>query len=358
MTIRPTLFRAVLPILALVAVLVGCSGGQEYASLPDGVSAVVAWNELRERWHIGVIGDGDRDGSILRVLCITDAAVSSDFDQDRLLPGLNIDVSLAEGEGGGSLKGVWKIDGRSWDGEDWVREQGHSPPAFVASSAENAQSLYDALRDAGTASFTSLASIDDSPLITTTFDVGALFSTPVQSTLDECKPDGLDKRFSSELATVYAYWHQELQRHWFSMVLPELSGQGRVALVCSPIAFYDQTPSWLSAHRDDHVALIASILPSDQSHLAGDATVQWSSEVVGREATRWEMVGRSLVPGSHQANLKFYDALRRSPLLDLVVRTEDADPLYFQVAGADALSAPLTGVMHGCVQEYADGYEQ
>ena len=358
MTLRPIMFRAVLPILALAAVLVGCSGEQEHPSLPDGVSAVVAWNELRERWHIGVISDGDRDGSILRVLCITEAGVSSDFDEDRLLPGLNIDVSLAEGEGGGSLKGVWKIDGRSWDGEDWVRGQGHSPPAFVASSSENAQSLYVALRDAGTASFTMLASIDDSPLITTTFDVGALFSTPLQSTLDECGPGGLDKRFSSELATIYAYWQEAMQRHWFSMVLPELSGQGRVVLVCSPSTLYDQTPSWLSTHRDDHVALIASILPSDQSDLTGDATVQWSSNVVGLEATRWEMVGRSLVPGSHQANLKFYDALRRSPLLDVVVRTEGADPLYFQVAGEDALSGPLTGVMHGCVQEYADEYGQ
>ena len=354
---RSILFSGVVPILMLAAVLVGCSGERQYERLPDGVFAAVAWNESDERWHIAVGGEGDRPDSRLRVLCITEAGNTPDRFDD-LVPGLNIDVSLAEEEGHGSLRGVWSIDDQAWDGEDWVRNQGTFPPNFEAPTPSANQSLYEALRDAETATFTSLALIDGAPLITASFDTAALFSTPLQPTLDDCDPIELNKQLSSEPLWHYAYWHPELERHWFAISLSELSGQARVFLSCAPTAFFDEAPSWLSPMGDDSVALIPVIQLEEEDRFTGETSVQWSSNTVGREFAQWEVRDGSLIPDSHRTNLKFYDALRRSNVLDFVVRQDGADDLHLQIGAATALSAPLAGVLHGCVQEYADAYEQ
>ena len=354
---RSILFSGVLPILVLTAILTGCSGERHYARLPDGVSVAVAWNESDERWHIGVIGEGDRPDSRLRVLCITEAGNTPDRFDD-LVPGINIDVSLAEDEGHGSLHGVWSLDGQAWDDEDWVRNQGTFPPNFQAPSPSANQSLYEAVRDAETATFTSLASIDGAPLIAASFDTASLFSTPLQPTLDDCDPVELNKQLSSEGVGHYAYWHPELERHWITMTLPELSGQALVYVACAPTAFYDETPSWLSPKGDDSVALIANIHLEEEDRFTGEASVQWSSNTVGREFAQWEVRDGSLSPDSHRSNLKLYDALRRSAVLDFVVRQDGADDLRLQIGGATALSAPLASILHGCVQEYADAYEQ
>ena len=364
MTNQPYLFKAVLPILALAAVLVGCTSEREYARLPDGVAAVAAWNEMRERWHVGVIGDGDRDGSILRVLCITEAGVSSDFDHDRLLPGLNIDVSLAEDDGRGSLKGVWTIDGNPWDGEDWVRDGGHSPPAFVASSSENAQSLYDALRDAETASFTSLASIDYSPLITTTFDTGALFSTPLQPSLDECKPDGLTERFSSELATIYAYWIPDSERHSISLIDRDPVADHSVMISCGPKQWTDDdAPPWIRDAKGDVYAaatLLISVEDSDSSHDQSDpptvesATVSWADSDGKERTSVWDASSGWLQPPSARENLRFIDALRGSEKLAVTIETDDAEPITMTLTGTALFGKPMGAELDACIREYAD----
>lgn len=363
MTNQPNLFKAVLPILVLAALFVGCTSAPP-ARLPDGVAAVAAWNEMRERWHVGVIGEGDRDGSILRVLCITEAGVSFDLDHDRLLPGLNIDVSLAEDDGRGSLKGVWTIDGRSWNGEDWVRDQGHSPPSFVASSSENAQSLYDALRDAETASFTSLASIDYSPLITTTFDTGALFSTPLQPSLDECGLDGLNERFSSELATMYAYWIPDSERHSISLIDRDAATDHGLILSCGPkVMTDDDAPAWIREAEGDIYAaatLLGFSGESDHDHDQTDSsmvesvTVSWVDDDGNVGTAVWEANGSWIQPPSLRENLRFIDTLRTSDELTLTVEAADQEPVEMTLTGAALFAKPIGAELETCIREYAD----
>ena len=98
---RPILFSAVLTILALAAVLVGCSGERQYARLPDNVSAAIVYNEQNERWHAAAIVAGDRPQSSLRVLCLTEEGNPDEFT-GHTHTGINIDASPGERRDGES----------------------------------------------------------------------------------------------------------------------------------------------------------------------------------------------------------------------------------------------------------------
>ena len=348
-------------LLTVVSVLSACDGSRQYRSLPDGVSAAVAWNEQRGRWHIGAFIEGDRPESLLRVLCITEAGAAPQFDDDHLLTGINIDVSIAKDEGHGSLEGEWVIDERKWDGVRWARSHGTVPPSFEAPSEQGADALYQALRDARTATFTSLASIDRRPLITTAFDIEALFSTTNQPLLDQCRNDTLHDLLPPDPVAITAYWFAEQERHHFVAGLPDLQGMAYIFLNCAPSAIYDEVPFRLSDANETEITISAGIILQEEVTLSGNPIVQWSSNVVGRERTRWKLEHRALVALSHIDQLKFYDALRRSNALDVVVEPDNPDipgGIHLQIASARALSGPLGPEIDGCFREYADTYER
>ena len=338
-------------LLTVASVLSACDGQRQYRSLPHGVGAAVAWNGDRERWHIGAFIEGDRPESLLRVLCITEADATSQFDHDYLLPGINIDVSIAKDEGHGSLEGEWVIDERKWDGVRWPRSHGTAPPSFEAPSEQGADALYQALRDARTATFTSLASIDDSPLITTTFDLTSLFVPSFDFAFDNCNAETINQRLPSP-GRIDAYWLPEQQAHFFSTTVPALRGQSLAYLICAPASLYDEFPAWLDEDAED-IALIAGLILDTEQEAA---QVVWSSNVVGRHAARWQNTDGLLTAGSHHENLKFYDALRRSDVLDLTVEIDDLPPVEIQLHGAATFAMPLANQLHGCVQDYADIY--
>ena len=377
---RPILFSAVLTILALAAVLVGCSGERQYARLPDNVSAAIVYNEQNERWHAAAIVAGDRPQSSLRVLCLTEEGKPEEHPS-RGHTGLNIDASPGERRDGESTwssssispseitdpesvwgrQWAWQLDGQPWEGGRWSMSNNTRPANLVAENEEVESAFFVDLQRAKTAEL--IGSKDEADDITIAFDLTRLFSTPLQFAIDDCDSSVIEQR-TSDYHSAYAYWHPVLERHWITMSVPELSGQAGVYLICAPTAFYDETPgwlstpSWLSPKGDDSVALIANIHLEEEDRFTGEVSVQWSSNTVGREFAQWEVRDGSLSPDSHRSNLKLYDALRRSAVLDFVVRQDGADDLRLQIGGATALSAPLTSILHGCVQEYADAYEQ
>ena len=346
---RPQLLTLLL--LSVASVLTACTPQRQYQSLPERVSAAVAWNDQRERWHIGTVIEGDRPESLMRVLCITEAEQHDQFGHDQLLDGINIDVSLAEDDGHGSTTGVWTLDGEPWPGDGWVRDHGRFPPSFQSPSAQSANALYRALRQAESATFTSLASIDDSPLISTTFDLTSLFVPSFDFAFDNCDADTINQRLPSP-GRIDAYWLPEHQSHFYSAMLPALHGQALAYLICAPVSFYDEYPAWLDDDPLD-IALIAGLILDTEQEAA---QVTWSSNVVGRHAATWQNTDGQLTAGSHRDNLKFYDALRRSEVLDLTLAIDDRPHLEIQLHGAATFAMPLANQLHSCVQHYAESY--
>ncbi|MYB23028.1 MAG: hypothetical protein F4066_05455 [Chloroflexi bacterium] len=347
----PPILRALcfLFIFTSVAVSPACGGDELRPRLPEGVTAAVAYNEPEDRWHLGAIAQGSRDGSNLRLLCIVKGEREPEFESNNRV-GLSVQVWLSEDDGQGARAGIWHLDGRRWPGDDWVRLRDHVPPSFEPGTADGAESFIADLANAKQARFTSM--IDDQPLLSTSFDTEALLSTPLQSALHDCRPETVSG-WQKTGANIYAYWRDDLQTHWYAASLPDANGEFGVFLYCGTLEFLDSWPVWLDDTPADRRVLVIGLATPDRELVWTPARVSWIADGVNAEPSQWQLGDDSLAPPSRAVQMEFYGALRRATIVQLLVEPEAGDAIEAELRTAGLWRLPLSEELHGCAAEYA-----
>ncbi|MCY3923556.1 MAG: hypothetical protein OXG27_14350 [Chloroflexi bacterium] len=346
----PPVLRALcfLFIFTSVAASPACGSDELRPRLPEGVTVAVAYSEPEDRWHLGAIAQGSRDGSNLRLLCIIAGERESEIESNNRV-GLSVEVWLAEDDGRGARTGIWHLDGRLWPGDAWVRLPGHVPPSFEPGSADGGESFLADLANAKQGRFTSM--IDDQPQLSTTFDIGALLSTPLQSALSDCRTETVSA-WQETGANVYAYWRDDLQTHWYAVSIPDTGGGLGVFLYCGPLDFLDSSPAWMQDTPSDRRVLVVGLAGRERELVEGAARVAWTADGVTAEASQWQVGDDSLAPPSRAVQVEFYGALRRAAIVELLVEPEDGDAIEAELRTAGLWRMPLNEEFHECVEEY------
>ena len=350
--------RAVVILLLVTlaaAVTAACAGQRQHRSLPDGLNAAVAWNENGDQWHLGVWLAGDRLGSNLTLLCITDPKRTPEFGSAERT-GFSIHVSLSREDGEYAFDGRWQIEGQGWDGADWERDSSWSPPRYEAPTPEDRDAFYRALRGAEIAQFTNFDR--DDPLHSTSFDVASLFATDLNLAFDDCDTETIDQ-LDWPRGSIYIYWvdnGEGWQSHWYVATSFSIDEQWLATLVCAPPEFYDEPPNWLVEEAENTPIPLVALRRLGESIAGETVMVTWGSTVVGRHSTNWEVGEYEISPTSELDTLKYYDALRRSDPLEISIQEENGALYDVQVPGTVLTELPLSREFDGCVREYADQY--
>ncbi len=378
---RPILFSAVLTILALAAILVGCSSDPP-AHLPENVTAAIVYDNHHDRWHAAAIVAGDRSRSSLRVLCLTEPGKPDEF-ASHTHAGINIDASPGVGLEGettwsGSIRPseitdpdsvwgrewVWLIDGQPWEGGRWSMSTNTSPANLVAANEEVESAFFEDLKRAKSAEL--IGSKDEADDIRIAFDLTLLFSTPVQFAIDDCDEDVIEQR-TGDYHSAYAYWPPDLELHSITLMEDDAVAERTVIISCSPKLWTDDdAPAWIRETEGGTyaaVGLFGFLDDSDDSHDSHDqtdtsmveaATVSWADSD-GEEGTAvWDVRSNSLYSPSARESLRFIDALRTSDELTLTVEAGDADPVEMTLDGAALFAKPLGAELDTCIREYAE----
>jgi len=342
--------------VGFAALAVACSD-EPPARLPDNVTVAIVYNEQAERWHAGAIVSGDRPGSFLRVVCLTEAGIP-EGDAGREHTGINIDAQPGELDGRAGLDWFWHLDGQPWSGGRWGLDHGTTPATVVASDPDEESALFHELRNARVAELSSARDGQDE--ISLQFDLTALFDTPVQFAIDDCDADVIEAR-TGDYHSAYAYWLPDFERHSISLSVPDPEGAGSLALSCGPTALTDDdAPDWIRNANGDVYAAATLFTPSDDEHLQAESP---SGEVVavswvdghGDEGTSiWDQNHGWLQPFTASDNLRFIDALRSSKQLTVTIEAPGSGPVSLILRGATLFAKPMGAELDACIREYAD----
>ncbi len=375
---RPILFSAVLTILALAAVLIGCSSDPP-AHLPENVSAAIVYDNHHERWHAAAIVAGDRSRSSLRLVCLTEAGKPDEF-AGRYHTGINIDASPGEGRKGETMSSsslrpseitdpdsiwhrewAWLIDGHPWEGGRWSMSTYTRPGNLVAANEEVESAFFDVLQRAKSAEL--IGSKDEADDIRITFDLTLLFSTPVQFAIDDCDVNVIEQR-TGDYHSAYAYWLPDLELHSITLMDDDAVAGRTVLITCNPKQWTTPgVPSWIQEPEGDVYATVALLGFSDDSDhdreqadapVVESATVSWVNGRGNEETAVWEADGGWIQPPSASESLRFIDALRTSGELTLSVQVADAEPVEMTLEGAALFAKPLGAELDTCIREYAE----
>ncbi len=376
MTNRRNLLTAALPILALAAVLSGCSADPP-ARLPEHITAVIAYNEHDERWHAGAILSGDRPYSSLTVMCLTEPGRPAD-DFGHEPTGINISASPGErpeteSSWSSSIspsditdpksvwlrKWAWRLDGQPWPGGRWSMSRHIRPARLFAESEEVESAFFDDLRDASTAEL--IGTRDEADELRIAFDLTLLFRTPVQFAIDDCDSRAIEQRAGAH-HSAYASWLPDWERHSITLMDHDPATDRRVMISCDPKARTDDdAPAWIRQAKGE-VYAAATLLGfvDDTDHEQADApavesaTVSWVDEDGNSGTAVWSVNHSWMHPSSAPENLRFIDALRRSKELIVTVEVPNAAPIEVRLQGAALFAKPMGAELDTCIREYAD----
>lgn len=346
---RPSRALCFLLIFTSVAVSAACESDKQRPRLPEGVTAAVAYNEPEYRWHLGAIAQGSRDGSNLRLLCIIAGEREPEIEPNNRV-GLSAEVWLSEDDGRGARTGIWHLDGRLWSGDAWVRLPSHVPPSFEPGSVDGGESFFADLADMKQARFTSM--IDEQPLLSTTFDVRALLSTPLQSALHDCQPETVSA-WQKTGTNVYAYWRDDLQTQWYAASLPDSNGEFYVSLYCGSLDILGSSPAGLQDTPANRRVLVIGLATRDREPVGTPARVSWIADGVNAKPSQWQVGDDSLAQPSRAVQMELYVALRRANIVELLLEPEDGDVIEAELRTAGLWRLPLSEEFHGCAEEYA-----
>ncbi len=375
---RPILFSAVLAILALAAVLVGCSSDPP-ARLPENITVAIAYNEHVDRWHAGAIVSGDRSDSSLRVLCLTEAGKPWEAS-GHTHTGINIDASPGEGREGESAwsysispseitdpesvwgrEWTWQFDGRPWEGGRWSMSTNTRPANLLPANDEVGLAFFDDLKRAETAEL--IGRKEDSDDLRITFDLTSLFLTPAQFAIDDCDENVIERR-TGDYLSAYAYWVPKGKRHSITLMDRNAVTDNTVLISCGPTPWnHDDALAWIRETEGDVYAIATLIVPwddSNQSHdqddasTAESATVSWVNGSGNVGTAVWEARRGWIQPLSARESLRFIDAVRDSAELTLTVEAADTDPVQMTLDGIAFFAKPMGAELETCIREYAD----
>ena len=378
MTNCPNLFKAALPILALAAILVGCSADPP-ARLPEHITAAIVYNEQAERWHAGAMVSGDRPYSSLRVLCLTEEGKPG-IDAGDSHTGINVDASPGEQQEGESTwsssvnpsditdpesvwgrEWSWQFDGQPWQGGRWRMSTNTRPANLVAESEEVESAFFDDLQRAKTAEL--IGSREGADDLKITFDLSSLFGTPAQFAIDDCDGGAIEQR-AGEYHSAYAYWLPDWERHSITLIDRDPAADRRVIISCSPKGWTDDdAPAWIrEAKGDIHVAatLMGFVDDSEHDHeqanapVVESATVSWVDDDGNAGTAVWQVNHSWMHPPSAAENLRFIDALRGSEELTVTVELPDAAPIEVRLRGAALFAKPMGAELDTCIREFAE----
>ena len=378
MTIRPSQFKAVLTILTLAAILVGCSSDSP-ARLPENVSAAIVYEEHTERWHVAAIVAGDRHHSSLRVLCLTEEGKPEEFAGHRHT-GINIDASPGEYQEGESRASTsitpseitdpesvwgrewaWKLDGQPWEGGRWSMSTHTRPANLVAANDEVEAAFFDDLQRATTAEL--IGSKDGTDDLRIAFDLTSLFRSPMQFAIDDCAEDVIEQR-TGDYHYAYAHWTPDSERHSITLIDRDAATDPWLILGCGPKARTDEdSPVWIREAKGEVYAAATLLLTedkSDHSHDQADtstvesATVSWVNGDGNEGKAVWDANGSWIRPMSISDNLRFIEALRESDEMIVTVDLLGQEVIELKLHGAALFDKPIGAELDTCIREYAD----
>ncbi|MCY4619156.1 MAG: hypothetical protein OXD50_11520 [Chloroflexi bacterium] len=370
------LIKAALPILALAAVLIGCSADPP-ARLPEHITAVIVYNEHDERWHAGAILSGDRPYSSLRVMCLTEPGRPAD-DFGHEPTGININASPGERREGESTwsssispsditdpesvwgrEWAWQFDGQPWQGGRWRMSTNTRPARLFAENEAVESAFFDDLQDASTAEL--IGTRDGADELSITFDLTSLFRTPVQFAIDDCDNDAIEQH-AGAYHSAYASWLPDWERHSITLMDRDPATDRRVVISCGPKARTDDdAPAWIRQAKGE-VYAAATLLGfvDDADHDQADAsavesaTVSWVADDGNSGTAVWPVNHSWMHPPSAAENLRFIDALRGSEELTVTVVRPDARPIEVRLRGAALFAKPMGAELDTCIREYTD----
>ena len=348
---RITVLSMLVP-LVIAAVIASVCASEEDHRLADGVTAAVAWNELTERWHAGVLIGGNQPVSFLSIFCITDGGkTTSDSLDDRV--GINVTANPGDFEGVSGLDWKWEVDGAAWQGESWGVTTNRQPPAIVPPDVSVAEAFVLDVQDATTLSL--IGSYQGEMRYRVEFDVMSLLSTPLNFVLEDCDAEAIGQRVGA-IRQAYVYWVEASSSHAFSFTTYDDEDHWVLGLACIPKSYADELPEWVEEEQGGVVALATLRYIGDgiaASLLRDTADVRWLDDDGEAASGSWVVRKQRLTPSSSSENLRFIDAMRRSDELQITIESDTGSD-DVAVSGSIFFTMPMGTELATCLREHAD----